>query len=494
MNYRLIVVLLLPACIGFGICGKILYDRNLQSTSSSQHSKPQCAHWAIFRTAQLLGIPTESGEIQRLLQNEPQGHSLTQIVETLGKIGIKAEGFKDNWASLTKLAFPCIVHLTNPDHFIVVSGIEAQQGYVHIFDSDGNRTRQQREIFEKRWTGYTLHVTKNDSFFTTRTDESKPLAVYDHLILDKGDIPAVGEPTEFVFPIHNNGTKNLIVEDVKVNCGCLRSEKPAKPIPPGKSDVIKLFYSVQPQRGVFTQTAAVKTNDPDYPIIVLSACGFTGVDVRIEPSRIHLDKLFVGRECVYHCFVRYTGEWNDFQIELESSDINGVKLLKHNSITIDKADFSSLISDFRTNSKISEKVARNNRLLELVFEPTGKIEEKINGTIILKTNVQGYEKFTLNISGTIISPVQAFPSVIDLSGGTEKTVTLLSLTDEAFRIVDIQSDYITCQFDPTQFQKEYKLLLKKDADVSSVPIIVRYQIQNDTDTIDLPITVINDVH
>ncbi|GHT16428.1 hypothetical protein FACS1894189_0060 [Planctomycetales bacterium] len=482
-------------CISLAFLANILYHRNYkQNAIPTQQSEPQCSHWSIFRSAQLFGVPTEPGDVQRLLPNEPQGHSLAQIVETLNKIGIKAEGFKDDWDSLTKLSFPCIVHLANPDHFIVVSGIEPRQGYVHIFDSDGNRTRQQREAFEKRWTGYTLHLTKNDAFFTTKTDEPTPHAVYDHLILDKGDIPAVGEPTEFVFPIRNNGSSDLIVEDVKVNCGCLRSEKPASPVPPGKSDVIKLFYSVEPKRGVFTQTAAVRTNDPKHPIVVLSACGFTGVDVRIEPSQIRLDRLFADRECVYHCFVRYTGEWNDFTIELESNDISGAKLLRHSCITIDKADLSDLVHKSQTNSKISDEVARNNRLLELVFEPTEKIDEKVSGTIVLKTNVPGYEKFTLNISGTITSPVQAFPSVVDLSDGTEKNIVLVSRTDEPFRIVDIQGKNLECHFVPAEFQQTHQLSFKKNGSDLADSIIVKYQIQNAAEPVTLPITLLSDAH
>jgi hypothetical protein len=183
--------------------------------------------------------------------------------------------------------------LQNPDHYIVISGIEPKQGYVHVFDFDGNRTRQKRETFEKRWTGYTLHIEKDKSFFNSKIDDSIPRAVFDHLILDKGDIPAVGEPIEFVFPVSNTGTANLVIEDVKVNCGCLKSEKPEHPIPPGKSDVVKLFYSIEPKRGVFTQTAAIKTNDPKHPVVVISACGFTGVDVRIERRRESLLIVFL---------------------------------------------------------------------------------------------------------------------------------------------------------------------------------------------------------
>ncbi|MDR1480913.1 MAG: DUF1573 domain-containing protein [Planctomycetaceae bacterium] len=485
-SFTYIILPLLSICIGVVFCIKILYDRNKQQVSDT----PQCAHWSIYRTAQLLGIPTKKGEIQRLLPNNRQGHSLVQIVETLGKIGIIAEGFNDNWETLAKVSFPCIVHLTAPEHFIVVSGIELSQGFVHVFDSDGNRTRQRRETFEKRWTGYALHVKKDDAFFAT-SDKSKPRAVYDHLIIDKGDIPAVGEPTEFIFPIHNRGTADLVVDDVKVGCACLKSEKPNLPIPPGGSGVIKLFYTVESKHGVFTQTAAVHTNDPDYPVIVLSACGFTGVDIRIEPLAIRLNNLFVGRECIYRCFVHYNGEWNDFQIEFESNRVEGITLLRHHFATIDKTDFSYLAYKNQTNFNISEKVARNSRILELVFKPIGEIDENINGTISFKTNVPGYEKFTLNISGKIVSPVQAFPFVVDLSNVPEKTVTLVSVMDKPFQVIEVRGEYVTCQFDSERFLDEHKLSLKKSSN-NPVLVNVKYKLQNDPVTYDLPITIFTD--
>jgi hypothetical protein len=451
-------------------------------------NESQCAHWVMFRAAQLLGIPTAEGEMQRRLPFDPKGHSLLQITETLSQIGIKASGHRDNWETLTKVSFPCIAHLKNPDHYIVISGIEPEQGYVHIFDFDGQRTRQRREIFEKRWTGYTLYIEKDQSFFNSQNNDSVPRAVFDHLILDKGDIPALGEPIEFVFPIYNTGTTNLVVEDVQVNCGCLKSEKPEHPIPPGGNDVVKLFYSIEPKRGVFMQTAAVKTNDPNNPIVAISVYGFTGVDVRMEPANIYLDKLFTGRDCTYHCIVRYTGEWNDFKVDIEADSLNGVKLLRHDRITLDNDKFSSAISVSNAKTKISEREIRNNRIFEFVFEPTGKLHDKVNGTIVLKTNVTNYEKFTLNVHGIIKSPVQAFPTIVDLQDETEKTIVLHSKIQEPFQVIEAKGKDVTCQLDTNQFQDEHKLSLKKSGN-HPTSLNVKYKFRNDPVTFDLTIDI-----
>jgi hypothetical protein len=492
MKLRLLIVPLFVACIGVCVLSRILYDRSQQLTSFSiplRNGQLQCAHWSIYRTAQLLGIPTEPSEIQRLLPNQSKGHTLAQVVETLAKIGIDAEGYRDDWETLSKQHFPCIVHLEKPEHYIVVSGMEPERGYIHIFDDAGNRTRQRRDTFEKRWTGYSLHIKKNAEFFVSKSKKDKPRILFDHLILDKGDIPAVGEPTEFVFPIRNIGNSNLVIEDVKVNCGCLKSEKPTEPISPGESGVIKLFYSVEPKRGVFTQTAAVKTNAPDNPVVVLSACGFTGVEVRIEPSRITLDRFFIGRETSYRCFIRYTGEWNDFQVELESADLTGAKIIRHKCLTLDQVNFSD--NSIHTKTPISKSVVKNTRILELTFEPTGNPLDNVSGKIQLKTNVSGYEHFTLHVSGTINLPIQAFPGSIDVV--KEKTVTLVSLVDKPFRIVGIDCDSaLTCQYDSSK-QKEQTIQIIKTGTPKSHNLILRCHLDDEPLPINIPLTILDNV-
>ncbi|MGL6193709.1 MAG: DUF1573 domain-containing protein, partial [Thermoguttaceae bacterium] len=402
-----------------------------------------------------------------------------------------AEGFNDDWDSLAQVSFPCIVHLANPDHYIVVSGIEPEKGYVHIFDDAGNRTRQNRDSFEKRWTGHSLHLAKDVTLISTAAATPQPHAVYKHLILDKGDIPAVGEPTEFVFPIKNIGNTDLIIEDVKVNCGCLKSEKPDTPIPPGESGVVKLFYSVEPKRGVFSQTAAVLTNDPDTPVVVLTACGFTGVEVRVEPSQVKLDKLFLGRKCAYQCFVRYTGEWNDFQVDVESSDLTGVKLLKHECVQLNEVSLPGVL---QAGAAISQKALQNNRVLELTFEPIGNISEKVEGNIVLKTNVPGYEQFTLHVSGAIKSSVQAFPSVIDASNGKETRVLLVSLVDSAFRIAAVESGgAFSCDYDSGVSKNEQVLTLKNTEELATGDIFVTLEIDGDASPTILPLQLVNHV-
>jgi hypothetical protein len=45
-----------------------------------------------------------------------------------------------------------------------------------------------------------------------------------------------------VFEVSNTGNHPLVISDVQASCGCTTPQKPEKPIPPGKSDVIKVHF------------------------------------------------------------------------------------------------------------------------------------------------------------------------------------------------------------------------------------------------------------
>ena len=474
-----LIVPLICGLFGFSfLLFVFLGRRDIESHFVERWLQPQCAHWSILRTCQFFGIPTEPGEIQRRLPYYPKGHTMAQVAETLFGLGIEAEGFRDNWDSLASIKFPCIVHLKNPDHYIVVSGIEPQNGYIHIYDDNGSRTRIKREEFEKRWSGLTLHLSRID-LHKSSDDRNAPIIAFSHLLLDMGDIPATGEPTEFVFPICNEGTSDLVIEDVKVNCSCLKSEKPDAPIPPGGMESIRLFYTIQPKKGVFSETAAVKTNDPKYPVVVLTATGFTGVEVRVTPPSVQLDKLCAGFSTKAYCIIRYTGQWSEFDFEIESSDIQNATLISNNIIALDEFDFQTPGVNF--SPKISDTAKKYNRVLELTFKSDASNLSRVEGNIKLKTNIPGYERFIIPISGTITSAIGAYPSIIDFNVTKQQIVTFVSKTHEPFviRSVDGQNEFLEFQYDSSQYDLSQTLMcsLKDDQQGSFLEKQIYVQLQ-----------------
>jgi len=102
-------------------------------------------------------------------------------------------------------------------------------------------------------------------------EEAKRLAKYEatlaslefnEILHDFGNVESDSEnTTEFV--ITNTGSMPLIIEDVAASCGCTTPQKPEKPIPPGKTDVIKVtFKPKEGQKNEIRKTVTVTANTP----------------------------------------------------------------------------------------------------------------------------------------------------------------------------------------------------------------------------------------
>jgi ABC-type bacteriocin/lantibiotic exporter with double-glycine peptidase domain len=70
--------------------------------------------------------------ITGLLPRAPNGHSMLQIADALRTIGFRTEGRRETLDGLRRQAGPCIAHLTDPEHFVVVVGVGNER--VHLFD------------------------------------------------------------------------------------------------------------------------------------------------------------------------------------------------------------------------------------------------------------------------------------------------------------------------------------------------------------------------
>ena len=384
----------------------------------------QCAHWSILRSCELMGIPVSRRYLLQALLPCARGHSLQQMSNCLKSLGLLPEGCRDSWDTLMKSSFPCIVHLEEPDHFVVICGVDPKEGYVHVFDAAGRRTRRSRATFEERWNGITLHLKRNE-----RSTPVQPIG-FDYLILDKGDIPAVAKPVEFAFPIYNNSESDLVIRDVRVSCSCLKTEIPTKAIAPGDTGIIRVFYHVEPQEGAFSQSALVLTNQQELDSVILTACGYAGVEVRLSPTRLTLDRLFTGRDCVATVYLRYTGEWDDLEVDASLCQTTNIELVGVQCWTTAKS------TDRGDRSK------GPHRLL-LTFRPTGGLGDEVEGAVLVKTNISGYEELRIPVSGEIESPVEAYPRVLAFGdvASTEfaqHEVMLVSRCGEPFRVRDVR--------------------------------------------------------
>lgn len=80
----------------------------------------------------------------------------------------------------------------------------------------------------------------------------------DHEVHDFGKVK-MGSENLCEFKITNTGQSPLIINNVTASCGCTTPKKPEKPIPPGKSDIIKVGYKPNNQ-GTNEKTVTIESN------------------------------------------------------------------------------------------------------------------------------------------------------------------------------------------------------------------------------------------
>ena len=462
--------------------------------STIQSSEIQCAHWSILRSSQLLGVPVGLDYLTKRLPTQRQGHSMLQMSNVLREIGFETEGRRETLQTLKHQTFPGIAHLTNPDHYVVISAVDDK--YVHIFDGDGRRIARDHVSFGRRWSGNILFVRKPATpgrlpAFLPQPVGDVPLAQFDTLIRDLGTIPATGEPVTFSFTVKNVGRKDLIVKQVLADCACIESRKTELPIQPGETGIIELSYHVQPQRGPFSHTIIIRTNDPQIPIFVVIASGWSGVDVQVSPHYINLHNMVSGHEKTFRCFVRFTGEGQDLQVQIGDTALGGASLIDYTLTPVTE----EIIKDWFSEFPIRSGAYAQAYVLDLTFMPQGNTGDIVSGAIVLNTNIEGYEKFTLNVFGRLESPIRSFPTIVRLLDIDQNEITLVSRIDEPFEIVSIfqgENDFAWNSTNDTDNERMTSLSLGVPSHEVSVsqPMNIRVRFPKSDKYYDVPIRVI----
>lgn len=87
------------------------------------------------------------------------------------------------------------------------------------------------------------------------------------------DTIKLGEEAVCYFYYKNTGNSPLVLYNAFSSCGCTIPKWNAKPLPPGKSDKIKVVYNAG-NEGSFQKTIVVKSNAKNEPQKVLRIKGY----------------------------------------------------------------------------------------------------------------------------------------------------------------------------------------------------------------------------
>ena len=371
-----ILVIVIPALL---VLGSFLRSQDA-SSKSLKAADLQCAHWSTQRLCQISGVPVSDGRLLELLPPAAEGHSLEAISVALRSLGLVCEGYRESWADLVENGPPAIAHLSHPNHFVVVCGIDSDLRAVHVYDGDGARTRVRREDFEKRWTGAVLRVVDHAQGMTEQNVR------FERLLVDKGDIAATGAVEVFEFPFTNVSSEPLRIDSVTPSCSCVGVDKPDGSLGPGEASVIRLKYKVAPAAGPFMQSALVTTSGGSHCRLMISASGYSGASFSVIPASIEGAKLIRGRDNSFSLFLHNAGRWTDTRVRgvtgtISNAVITGYKV--HSETRDERNRYSGGIG-----------VANETQRLEVFVRPSDGPAVTALGRLAIETNVPRHERVT----------------------------------------------------------------------------------------------------
>lgn len=424
--------------------------------------EPQCGHWAILRSCELLGVPIEMQTILKLLPPREEGTNMLELRNVFRQIGLKATGKRETLADLIKGSYPAIAHFTG-NHFVTVS--IADDKVVRFFDGSGRAKTMKLSDFGNKW-GHTLLVIQRENravplpSFVNRNRRNQSCIEFDKLIIDKGDVRWNGKPIEYEFSVYNMGEAPLVIKDIKTNCGCLGADGPDTPILPGSKGTIVLKYSVNEGQGSFKHEALVKSNDPGLPLVKLTAAGNTDTKVQINPKFVSLGRIVPGQTKTATVSVHFTG---DFPLEICEAlcKKNQVKVV-HNLLS------QELAREFRhgINSTRPSLIMPNSYVLQITYEAgTEDLGKTEIDTVVIHTNIDGFEEISIPVFAKVVNPVRLYPSTLVFTGVkpdkiTSKTVEVVSLDGSPFQVISVKAKNAEINYNTTPgFAKRKSLSL-----------------------------------
>jgi hypothetical protein len=389
--------------------------RSVTQSEEADYGKPDCSHWCVYRCSWMLGAPVDMEEVAQMLPPRAGGHSLAEIRDALSRIGFDAIGYKESYEMFREGDFPCIVHLKDPDHYVVAA--ERLRSSILVFDGNGFRQRLKDSSIQKRWTGNVLLVRRTHCgavlpAFKTRTLVGAPCIEFDTLHVDKGDVPIAKPVASFVFPFCNRGTRPLIIEAVQTDCKCLEVTKPSEPVPPGARGQIVLKYNALAgtERGLFAHEAVIKSNDPVYPILPLRVSGNADARVTVAPRVIDFERIVSGRLAKAYCFVHYSGEDCDsFAVGKCTCSLPNVR------IDLVGGDEYQRASRSQSFGKVLTDLSAHVRIIQASITPetNANIGADLSGILEFETSVPDIGRISVPMRLRVVPSVFAIPSFLD---------------------------------------------------------------------------------
>lgn len=272
----------------FIICGLLLVLNVAGNAQNSveEISASNCGVNSVLALAHIQNREVPNSLKQELVNKyDRPSVSLLEVKVMAKTLGFELNGFKTTLEEVIRTDRPCILHLINPDHFVLfVDGDSRQIRFLESPDSTLEVTPI--EEFKARFDGFAL-------VSTVQPDSAAPRPVWDNKDM-KVNVQGIGQEISHNFKVSNMGTQDLEVKVISTSCSCTsallaepdeKSSRSSLSIQPGKSAFVKVSYRAT-SAGNSRQAVVLKTNSSYRPIEILTLRGFMPQNVALTPSSL----------------------------------------------------------------------------------------------------------------------------------------------------------------------------------------------------------------
>ena len=236
-----------------------------------------CGPPSLFELCELLGYDLEWPLRERLLRTLPApACSMLDIRDAARTVGVQLLGVKASLSELRALPGPMIVHLTGPQHFLVLARTSSSYVQVH---SDRLETWTWGQLGE-RYDGMAL-VLPPDVL-----EVGGPRIGLEAFHHDRGTVRE-GEELSFGFSITNQGDETLVLNPSAATCSSATAAVDHRAVAPGGVATVTIRLAVR-SPGRSSAVAKLMTNDPVNPILYLTLACYATPQIRCIPARAWL--------------------------------------------------------------------------------------------------------------------------------------------------------------------------------------------------------------
>lgn len=239
---------------------------------------PNCGVGSLIQLLDLLDRPLNDQQIAALSLKYPQESvSLADIKQVASEYGVSLIGLKATLEEVIELDRPCIVHLQNPSHFVVL--VDRCGKWVRLIDHSELQLVEAEEL-ERRMSGYALTADQ------LAGDHAR--AKFETTHFEFG-VMGAGQTIQHAFALTNAGAEKLILSVEAGSCACTALvQANNSTLEPGQRGQIQVTFHTLRAGNTF-QGIAVKTNDPLRPKVLLTMRGTLLQGLELRPDKIFLN-------------------------------------------------------------------------------------------------------------------------------------------------------------------------------------------------------------